>query len=201
MSKGLQVTLLTIGGIVAVGALLLIGMIIGRAAVFSSNVWSHGFSVLRTDLDDPFRASMLDSPPLDFQYVDSMMVPGVMGTGMMGYAQAGVPYGSGMMGMMGGFAFSSDESMLEIMGEPAEGIDFTDLPVGPQEAVEVAQRYLDAYRPGTGVDDTPDPFYGYYTLHIERDGKVVGMLSVNGTTGQVWPHTWHSDLLEMSDHE
>lgn len=310
MSKALRITLLTIGGIVTVAALLFIGMNIGRAAVLSSNVWSGGFSVLHSDLDHPYSGSMMDSLAQDFQHENSMMVSGVMGAGMIGYPQAGFPYGSGMMGyaqagfpsgsgmmgqfggeallgiepievgeartavlsyidglgvedlevgeimifdnhayvqvleqssgigalellvdpvtlavypehgpammwnlkyspmsrfgmmgMMGGFNFPSEESMLEMMGESAEGIDFTDLPVGPQEAVEIAQRYLNAYLPGAEADDTPDPFYGYYTLHIERDGEVVGMLSVNGTTGQVWPHTWHGELLEMSDHE
>jgi hypothetical protein len=106
-----------------------------------------------------------------------------------------------MMGMMGGFNFNFEESMLEMMGEQADTVDFADLPVSPQEAVEVAQRYLDATLPGAEANKNPDPFYGYYTLHIERDGKVVGMLSVNGTTGQVWPHTWHGELLEMLDHE
>jgi hypothetical protein len=294
MSKGLQITLLTIGGIVAGAALLLIGMNIGRAAAFSSNVWPDGFSVLRADRDYPYSGSMMDSLALDFRYGNSMLV-----SGMMGYAHAGVPYGSGMMGqfsgetllgiqpvevgearlaveyyleeldledlevsevmvfdnhayvqvfeqssgigalellvdpmtlavypehgpammwnlkyspmsgfggfgmmgMMGAFNFGSEDSMLEMMEEQAEVVDFADLPVGPQEAVESAQRYLDAYLPGAEADDTPDPFYGYYTLHIERDGEVVGMLSVNGTTAQVWPHTWHGELLEMSDHE
>lgn len=294
MSKGLRITLLAIGGVVGVAGVLLIGMNIGRAAAFSSNVWADGFSVLRTNLDYPYGGSMIGSPALDFRHGNYMPAPG-----MMGYAQAGLPYGAGMMGqfggqallanepieagearaavqsyleqldledlevgevmifdnhayvqvleqstglgtlellvdpvtlavypehgpammwnlkygpmsgfggfgmmgMMGGFAFSSDEFMLEMMGEPAEGIDFTDLPIGPQEAVEVAQRYLDTYVPGAEADENPDPFYGYYTLHIEQDGKVVGMLSVNGTTGQVWPHTWHGELLEMSDHE
>ena len=48
------------------------------------------------------------------------------------------------------------------------------------------------------ADEHADPFYGYYTLHVNRDGQTVGMLSVNGYTGQVFPHTWHGKLLEMS---
>ncbi len=62
-----------------------------------------------------------------------------------------------------------------------------------------AQDYLDVYLPGTQADEHVDPFYGYYTLHILRDGEVVGMLSVNGFTGQVFPHTWHGEFLEMTE--
>jgi hypothetical protein len=71
--------------------------------------------------------------------------------------------------------------------------------VSPGEAIETAQRYLDRYLPGAQVEDEVDAFYGYYTLHILRDGQTVGMLSVNGYTGQVFPHTWHGDFLEMSE--
>jgi hypothetical protein len=28
-----------------------------------------------------------------------------------------------------------------------------------------------------------------------KDGKVAGMLSVNGYTGQVWYHTWHGNFI------
>jgi hypothetical protein len=76
-----------------------------------------------------------------------------------------------------------------------------EMPVSPDRAVEIAQGYLDSYLPGDQADDHADVFYGYYTLHLLRDGKVVGMLSVNGYTGQVFPHTWHGDFVEMSTEE
>ncbi len=90
---------------------------------------------------------------------------------------------SGMMGMMQGF------SMQQAAAE---------MSVSPEEAVETAQRYLDRYLPGADADEEADAFYGYYTIHILRDGETVGMLSVNGTTRQVFLHTWHGDLIEMS---
>jgi len=31
---------------------------------------------------------------------------------------------------------------------------------------------------------------------VEQDGKVIGMLSVNGTSGQVWYHTWHGAFVQ-----
>lgn len=102
-------------------------------------------------------------------------------------------YGGGMMGtMMGGGSGMMDN----VLDQPAT--ISADMPITLEEAVESAQRYLDAYLPGTQVADHADPFYGYYTLHILRDGEVIGMLSVNGYTRQVFPHTWHGEFLEMN---
>ena len=69
--------------------------------------------------------------------------------------------------------------------------------VTPEQAREYAQRYLDETTPGAIVSDEADAFYGYYTMHILRDGQIIGMLSVNGYTGDVWPHTWHGRFLNM----
>lgn len=76
-----------------------------------------------------------------------------------------------------------------------------DMPVSPEEAAAAAQEYLDDYLPGAEVDEHADQFYGYYTLHILQEGKVTGMLSVNGYTAAVFPHTWHGDFIEMSESE
>jgi hypothetical protein len=73
-----------------------------------------------------------------------------------------------------------------------------DMPVSPEQAVQAAQSYLDANQPGTQAEQQPDQFYGYYTLHILKDGNVVGMLGVNGFNSQVFPHTWHGNFIEMS---
>jgi len=102
------------------------------------------------------------------------------------------PMGSyGMMGgMMGGWAGASGLQSFE----PS-----ADMPVSPQQAIEAAQRYLDLYLPGTVSSDEVDPFYGYYTLHILRDGATVGMLSVNGYSAQVFLHSWHGEFVEMAE--
>ncbi|HHS97569.1 MAG TPA: hypothetical protein ENK08_06665 [Chloroflexi bacterium] len=73
--------------------------------------------------------------------------------------------------------------------------------ISPEEALRIAQRWLDAYRPGVTVEEHADPFYGYYTIHTMRDGRIEGMLSVNGTTGQVWYHTWHGEFIRMVEEE
>jgi len=69
--------------------------------------------------------------------------------------------------------------------------------VTPEEALSIAQRWLDTNRPGTSAESHADTFYGYYTVHTLHDGKVNGMLSVHGTTGQVWYHNWHGDFVQM----
>jgi hypothetical protein len=73
----------------------------------------------------------------------------------------------------------------------------TKMTVSPEQAVEAAQKYLDQLNIGLKAG-TAEPFYGYYTLHTEKDGQVTGMLSVNGYTGAVWYHSWHGDFVAMS---
>jgi hypothetical protein len=74
-----------------------------------------------------------------------------------------------------------------------------DMPVSAAQAQEYAQQYLDSYLPGTTANEHADAFYGYYTLHVLQDGEVVGMLSVNGFTGQVWYHNWHGEFIQMTE--
>lgn len=73
--------------------------------------------------------------------------------------------------------------------------------IAPEEALGIAQRWLDANRPGVTAQEHADPFYGYYTIHTLQDGAIEGMLSVNGATGQVWYHTWHGDFIQMIETE
>lgn len=73
--------------------------------------------------------------------------------------------------------------------------------VKPEEALSIAQRWLDTNRPGVSTESHADPFYGYYTVHTLKDGKVNGMLSVHGATGQVWYHNWHGDFIQMIGEE
>lgn len=73
--------------------------------------------------------------------------------------------------------------------------------VTPEQARTSAQQWLDIYLPGTTVAEAADAFYGYYTIHVLKDGQVYGMLSVNGYTGDVWYHTWHGDFVAMKEVE
>ena len=105
---------------------------------------------------------------------------------MMWNTKYGHMSGSGWGGMMGG-------GMMGGYWNTPTG----EMTITPEQAVEIAQEYLNDYRDGLEADEEADAFYGYYTIHILQDGVVVGMLSVNGYTGSVWPHTWHGKYLGM----
>ncbi len=62
------------------------------------------------------------------------------------------------------------------------------------QSKNLAQDFLDGYLPGSRVGEA-ERFYGYYTLDFTKDGKIYGMVSVNGYTGQVWYHSWHGQYL------
>jgi hypothetical protein len=96
-----------------------------------------------------------------------------MGPNMMWNAK----YGTGC-GMMGRTASSGEMSL------------------SPELATEAAQRWLNANLPGREPGDA-DPFYGYYTFHFLQDGQIEGMLSVNGSSGEVWYHNWHGSFVSM----
>jgi len=74
------------------------------------------------------------------------------------------------------------------------------MPVSAEEASEYAQRWLDQNIPGAKVEE-PETFYGYYTLDVSKEGRIFGMLSVNGYTGDIWYHTWHGKFIEMVEYE
>lgn len=62
-----------------------------------------------------------------------------------------------------------------------------------------AQKYLDANVAVATVKDAGIAFYGYTTFDYVKDGKVVGMLSVNGLDGKVWLHTWHGAFISEKE--
>jgi hypothetical protein len=75
------------------------------------------------------------------------------------------------------------------------------MPVKPEQAREVAQQWLDRHLPGTSAAEQADTFYGYYTIHVMQDGRLFGMLSINGYSGDVWYHSWHGDFIDMEEME
>ena len=90
-------------------------------------------------------------------------------------------------GMMGGGMMGSQR-----------GAPTADMPVTKDQAAKIAENYLKSNLPGASIED-PDVFYGYYTIHILKDGKIYGMLSVNGYSGQVWYHSWHGQFIQMKE--
>ena len=110
---------------------------------------------------------------------------GHMGSGMMGGGMMGGP-GWGWGGRRGYRAWPDANK---------------EMPVQVQKARQLAQEFLDARLPGTKVEEGTDTFYGYYTIHVMKDGKVYGMLGVNGYTGWVWYHEWHGSFVQMKEIE
>lgn len=70
--------------------------------------------------------------------------------------------------------------------------------VSPDRAAQIAQGWLD--RRGKDFSaGAPDAFYGYYTFHFLKNGQIDGMLSINGSSGQIWFHSWHGKFIQSRE--
>ncbi len=115
--------------------------------------------------------------------------------GMMGQ-QMSQMMGNGTNGMMG----NGNNGMMGSIGAISkEAIQPGKMSVSAEQALQIAQTYLNKAYPGVQVGAKADEYPGYYTIDVQKQGKLSGMLSVNGFTGQVWYHTWHGQFLEMTD--
>ena len=74
----------------------------------------------------------------------------------------------------------------------------TQMPIDVDEARSIAQGYLDGVYAGAEAAEVHQ-FYGYYTIHVSRDGGLVGMLSVHGYEGLVWYHSWHGEYVQSRE--
>jgi hypothetical protein len=75
------------------------------------------------------------------------------------------------------------------------GTPTTTMTVTPTQATANTQQYLNTYLSGTTIGDVTT-FYGYYTIEVVNGTIPYGMLSVNGSSGQVWFHTWHGTFVQ-----
>ena len=100
-------------------------------------------------------------------------------TSMMGRGSTGMMGGSG--GMMGRYGSGMGAS-------PGTG------PVGATGARAAADDWLAAQGLAERAGE-PDAFPGYFTMETQREGKVVGMVSVNARTGAVLYHWWHGPFV------
>jgi hypothetical protein len=71
--------------------------------------------------------------------------------------------------------------------------------IGKEEAKKIAADYLEKARGHGPYELEADELYGYYTVDVRKDGTLLGMLSVNAYTGQVWYHTWHGGFIAMQE--
>jgi hypothetical protein len=102
--------------------------------------------------------------------------------------------GRGMGGMMG----QNDSVMGGMMGGSYQANPDEEMTIGSERATEIANDYLSRVSPDTRAGEA-ERLYGYYTLHTEKDGKITGMLSVNGYSGEVWYHSWHGPFVAMQE--
>jgi hypothetical protein len=110
--------------------------------------------------------------------------------GMMGQG------GCGSYGMMGSLVPGTAGRQGGCIVNPPSNQPINEMTITPEQARQDAQSYLDKNITGTQAAEDPLAFYGYYTLDYMKDGKPVGMLSVNGYTGKIWLHTWHGTFIE-----
>ena len=114
----------------------------------------------------------------------------MMGNYSNNQAPSSRPSSGGMMGGRGGMMGN---------GFLNPGTVSEKMTITPEQALKITQEYLDQQFPGYQAAADADPFYGYYTIDIMKDGEPAGMLSVNGFNGQVFLHTWHGTFIEMSE--
>jgi hypothetical protein len=81
--------------------------------------------------------------------------------------------------------------MMRADGGSAGSVDST-------KARGIATSWLAANRPGTTIRSI-DTYPGYFTIDLQRNGVVSGMMSVNSSTGAAWYHTWHGAFIAMED--
>ena len=75
----------------------------------------------------------------------------------------------------------------------------TDIPITLQAAEDNAQEWLNNNILGATIEEATT-FYGYYTMDLQKDGQIFGMLSVDGYYGEVWYHSWHGDFIKMEEY-
>ena len=127
------------------------------------------------------------------------------GPAMMWNTRYGMMSGRGMMGRDGGGMMGRDGGGMMGGGWDGDGAWAPRAErragrpsVGSGEARRLARRWLDADGGGLTAEE-PEAFPGYFTLHLAREGRVTGMLSVNARTGAVWPHWWHGRFVAMTE--
>lgn len=115
----------------------------------------------------------------------------MMGGGMMGgYVNTGVIVPESGPNMMWNTRYSPmANGMMGYKNQPSP------MTISKDKASQTAQAYLTQHFSNAGVE-MGIQFYGYYTFDFTVNGKIAGMLSVNGYTGQVWYHSWHGDFIQ-----
>jgi hypothetical protein len=117
------------------------------------------------------------------------------GMGMGGSMMTGVTVPEPGPNMMWNTKYSMMRGM---MGSSWQTDASDQMTVSEQDAKSIAENYLSQNFPGAHVEGITR-FYGYYTIDFEKDGEIIGMLSVNGYSGQVWYHSWHGAFIQEEE--
>jgi hypothetical protein len=117
----------------------------------------------------------------------------MMGGGMMrGYVAPGVMMPEPGPNMMWNLKYSPmNNGIMSYYGNQGSST----MAISHDEVGQLAQAYLTSNFSNAKVE-MATKFYGYYTFDFTVNGKIAGMLSVNGSTGQVWYHSWHGDFIQ-----
>lgn len=198
MNKTLSTGLIVIAVLVLAGSIFFFGTMYGRAALYGPSV-----ALVPNGNARPFGWN-------NNTYGPSMM-GGNRGYGMgPGMLQRGYGWNNGtnlnITPLTVDQARQAAEKYLQPLNMGGNGWDVTipanvssEMPITSEQAIEYAQKYLDVKISGATAATNPTQFYGYYTLDFEKDGKVIGMLSVNGYSAQVFLHTWHETFIEEAE--
>jgi hypothetical protein len=117
---------------------------------------------------------------------------GMMGGGMMGWNEApGEIVPEPGPNMMWNTKYSSMRNGMMGYGSQVSSA----MTVTEDQAQRFAQAYLNASFQNAETEMATQ-FYGYYTFDFTVNGKIAGMLSVNGFTGEVWYHSWHGNFIQ-----
>jgi hypothetical protein len=68
------------------------------------------------------------------------------------------------------------------------------------QALNNAAQFSKKEDPSTSVSPDPISFNGYYSFLTFQNGKINGVVSVNGFTGEVQPHSWLGKVLQSREY-
>lgn len=87
---------------------------------------------------------------------------------------------------------------LEMMWGAPPSPSIAPMTVTERQAKEYAQEFIADTLPEGEVGEAA-LFYGYYTIRIMQYGKLYGMISVNGYTGQLCYQSCHGQFLDIKE--
>jgi hypothetical protein len=83
---------------------------------------------------------------------------------------------------------------------PMGGKTDNPLTISPDQAWTIAVQYLKQYNIKAQISGNVETFYGYYVIEYLHNGKVIGMISINGKTGEAFRHDWHDQFVERMNY-